>query len=235
MRIAICCSELDYLNMLKTIIYRYAVKTKLELVVECYLNGEDMLRANRKYNIVFLEYGFTDRTRLKIAQKINALNPFCSMVLIGRDGVFAGDVFKINPEGYVTYSVNENQVFCILSEYFNKKGSKYPLLLKSGGETFCLNTDEIVYLEADNKHCIVHLEEDKINCNKTMAKVYEDLPKRLFLKINRAFVINFRYIDKFNSDSVILKNGERLYISRNYHKSFKEDYISLINELSFRN
>ena len=29
-----------------------------------------------------------------------------------------------------------------------------------------------------------------------MAKVYEDLPKRLFLKINRAFVINFRYIDK---------------------------------------
>lgn len=234
MRIAICYSQLDYMNELKRIIYRYAVKMKLELVVECYLSGEDMLRAERKYNIVFLEYGFTDRARLKTAQKIKALNPFCSMVLIGSEGVFAGDVFMITPAGYLTRSVSEEQVYRILSEYFYKIGSKYPLLIKSRGDTFCLNTSEIVYLEANNKRCIVHLEEDEIDCNKTMAKVYEDLPKRLFLKINRAFVINFRYIDKFNRDSVILKNGERLYISRNYHKSFKEDYISLINDLSFR-
>ena len=54
-------------------------------------------------------------------------------------------------------------------------------------------------------------------------------PKNHFCKINRAFVVNFNYISAYSSDSICLNNGEILPLSRNYCKSFKEEYLSYAN------
>ena len=100
------------------------------------------------------------------------------------------------------------------------------VFIKNGEYMHCVNTNEILYLEACNKHCLVSLEKEKIICNKTMARIYETLPKTQFLKINRAFVINCNYVEKYNRENVILKNGEALPLSRNYVKEFKMNFQS---------
>ena len=58
-----------------------------------------------------------------------------------------------------------------------------------------------------------------------MARVFEALPKIYFLKINRSFIVNLGFINKYNTESVFLKNGEDLHITRTYYKNFKENYI----------
>jgi len=95
-------------------------------------------------------------------------------------------------------------------------------------DTVCLNSEEIFYIEASNKHCLIHLKNEIILCKKTMARVSEVLPKIHFQKINRAFIINLNCIDKYNSDSVFLKNGENLHITRTYYKSFKQNYFEYL-------
>lgn len=198
MRIAVCKSNKHYLNTLKLMIYRYAEKMKIEILTECYLCGKDMLASGNRFNIVFLDYNLAGEKGLQIAKAIRKFDSLCLIVFIGSDTCFAGDIVKVYPSDYLTYPINEAKVFGVLDEYFCKRGIKYPLLIKSGEDIVCLNTSEIVYLEASNKHCVVHLKEKSLNCNKTMACVYDQLPKILFLKINRAFVINSGYINRFN-------------------------------------
>ena len=93
----------------------------------------------------------------------------------------------------------------------------------------CINTSEIVYLEANNKNCFINLQTEQIRCNTTMARVYSVVPKNHFLKINRAYIVNSDYVNKYNNELVYLKNGVELRISRNYLKDFKQEYIKYIN------
>lgn len=40
------------------------------------------------------------------------------------------------------------------------------------------------------------------------------MPRNHFYKINRAFIVNFNYISRYNSDEIIFSNGEHVHISR---------------------
>ena len=117
------------------------------------------------------------------------------------------------------------------SALFENKHKNHPIWIRDGKNTFCVNTSEIVYLEALNKNCFVHLNENKIKCNKTMARVYDLLPNNYFFRINRAFIINIECIEKYNNDFIYLKNGKTLHISRNYLREFKEHYQKIYNPI----
>ena len=125
--------------------------------------------------------------------------------------------------------LKEDEIYTVLDEFFKEYSNNYPLWIKCGEETVSLNVKDIFYLEANNKHCIVHLTNEELDCNKTMARVSGVLPKNRFTKINRAYIVNFECIKKYNNDAVFLKNGKQLHISRNYLKSFKQEYRLFLN------
>ena len=231
MRIAVCNRNKFYLKSIKLMIYSYAEKKKIDVMVECYLCGKDMLVSDYKYNIVFLEYCIDSAEGTETAKLLRQTDSFCSIIFTSIENRFGNDIFKVYPSGFLTYPITENELISVLNDYFHAKINGYPLLLKSGEDTVCLKSAEIVYLEADNKHCVVHLRKEKLSCNCTMRRVYDTLPKSVFLKINRAYVINSVYINKFNSEEVFLKTGDKLYISRNYRKDFKQNYYDFISAM----
>lgn len=229
MRIALCDRNKSFLKQIKNMIYKYAEAKRLDIVVDCYLSGEDMISSGESYNVFILGYGLMGANGLEIAKQLRCDNELSFIIFISDYTDFVFEAFKVRPYRFLVRPVSEQQLFIVLDELFNDYGKSYPIWLKCGEDIVCLSTYQIVYLEADNKHCLVHLENECLRANRTMACVYEKLPKYCFIKINRAFIVNADYIFKYNSDCVVLKNGESLHISRNYFKSFKEEYKEMRN------
>lgn len=229
MRIAVCDSDIAFMKKLKYIIYCYAEQMKIDLVVECFANGEIMLACKERYNIVFIGDCLDGLGGLEIAKKIRNRNNFSAIIFMSRNTDFVFEAFKVKPYRFLVLPISDKEIITVLDDFFEEFGFGFPVCIKSGEDTFCLNTSDIVYLEANNKHSIIHLSKENIACNKTMAKVYEMLPKNHFLKINRAYIINSDYVFKYNSDYVFLKNGKTLHISRNYYSDFKKDYNMFLN------
>lgn len=224
MRIAICDWDIKNLFLLKNAIYRYAEKIRIDVLIECYQYGEKMLESGERYNLVFINYELLGNNGLEIAEKLRKIDAYTAIVFTGRSTDFIIETFKVNPFGFLLLPIRENQLNETLNTFFKKISNSYMLCLKNGDYMQCVNSNEIVYLEAWNKRCFVNLEKEKIVCNRTMARMYEVLPKSQFLKINRAFIINCNYVKKYNSEYVFLKNGESLPISRNYVKEFKVNF-----------
>lgn len=229
MRIAICEKERKVAEKTKNIIYRYAEIHRLDIVVDCYSHGESLLRSKVQYNLIFIGYELMDKSGLEIAKALRLSNSSSFLVFISSNTDFIFESFKVNTYRFLVPPIKESEIYSLLDDFFQKFGNDYPLWIKSGEETYCLSSKDIYYLEADNKHCVVHLEEESLPCNRTMAKVSDVLPKNHFIKINRAYIVNLSHIIKYNNENVFLKNGETVHISRNYLKNFKEDYFFFIN------
>lgn len=224
MRIALCDWDKAFIEKIKNIIYTYAELFRIDIVVDCYNSGEQIINSDINYNIIFLGYKLCGINGFETAEKIRIKNSVTSIVFLSEYTDFVFDAFKVSPIRFLVKPVEQSAIYEVLDDYFKKYGTDYPLWIKCGEDVLCLNTREIYYLEADNKHCLIHLKNETLRCNHTMARVYELLPKCHFSKINRAFIVNLNFIEKYNNQQTILKNRTELRISRNYLKSFKEEF-----------
>ncbi len=231
MRIAICDKDESLQKMIKNSIYHYAAKHRLDIVVDCYKSGEELLSSKLRYALIFLGYILVGDNGLLTAKKIRENNNFSSIIFVSQNTDFVFQAFSVNPFRFLVPPIREQEFEAVLDDFFCKFGNDYPIWIKNREETVCLNTGEIYYLEANNKHSVVHTKKYAFDCNKTMARVYEVLPKAYFVKINRAYIVNLNLVFSYNSDEVQLKNGIKLHISRRFLKAFKEEYRQFQNPL----
>lgn len=224
MRIALCDADINAIKKTKRIIYEYANFRGIELLAEEYSSGARLISNGTKYPLVILDYNLKDINGLETARLIRKSNPDCALIFLSAYTGFILDSFKVNPFRFLLKPLDKSLLFSALDDFFKARSDNRPLLIKDGGDIFCLNANDILYLEADNKNCYISLRNKKIRCRKTMARVYGELPSEHFGKINRAYVVNFNYISGYNSDAVTLRNGERLHVGRSYFKSFREEY-----------
>ncbi len=229
MRIAICDCDNIFAKQLKHKLYLYSNKYKLELVIDIFSSGEKLLNSPNKYALIFIEYDLPGINGLKTAHNLRKNNKFSKIIFTSHNTDIALEVFCVSPFRFLKKPIKDSTLEKTLSDYLNDTGCHYAMCINNGSDTFCINTNEILYLEACNKYCYIHLNRETILCKKTMARVYDALPKFHFQKINRAFVVNLEVINKYNTQNVDLKNGETLHITRTYFKDFKKEYLNFLS------
>ncbi|MBR6564773.1 MAG: response regulator transcription factor [Clostridia bacterium] len=225
MKIAICDNDVTAMQQLKHLLYNYSHKHKLDLFIETFNSGEQLLSSKSRFLVIFIEYSLKGINGLETAKKLRKTDTNAKIIFLTSDTDFIYDAFKVSAYRFFKKPLSADTLYKSLNELFFCREIHYPLWINDGIMTHCINTGDIIYLEADNKFCYVHLKESVILCKKTMARVFEALPKIYFLKINRSFIVNLGFINKYNTESVFLKNGEDLHITRTYYKNFKENYI----------
>lgn len=87
------------------------------------------------------------------------------------------------------------------------------LMVKSGGQTLFLPSEEIIYIESSNKTLVIHSEGG-------------DLPKS-FLQCHKSYAVNSARIISFTSRSVTLTGGVRLPVSRGFSQEFSRRLVAL--------
>lgn len=225
MRIAICDKDGEFSKSLKKKLYSYSNANRYEFVVETFKSGEELLKSKNKYILVFIEYKLSGMNGLETAKELRRRGNSCKIIFLTSCTHIVFDAFEVDAYRFLTKPLSEKFLLSTLNDIFTNNISGYPLFINTNSDTFCINTKEIFYLEANNKYCDIHLYDHTVHYKKTMARVYEVLPKPHFQKINRAFVVNLNQIDKYNYNTVFLKNGKELRITRTYYKKFKENYI----------
>ncbi|MBE6780032.1 MAG: LytTR family transcriptional regulator [Ruminococcaceae bacterium] len=224
MRIAICGEEGSTAIILKQMLYMFSNYKKIGFVVDIFKNSAKLLASKQSYALIFVS--FESENGKNTAWNLYNSNLKTPVIIYSENRCHAADAFKINAYYFLQIPLSQKMLFDMLEGFFVSYFSA-PLLISDGFESVCINISEILYLEACNKHCIIHLVDKTVHCNKTMARVFAVLPKNRFIKVNRSIIINLDYISRFCSEYIILTNNEALYPSRHFYKGFKLEYYRI--------
>lgn len=86
------------------------------------------------------------------------------------------------------------------------------------GKITVINIDKIVYCEADSNYTWIHLYNSNLLVSKSLKHIESQLPKSLFIRIHKSYLINTDYIKiisrRINKLFVILESNQELPISR---------------------
>jgi two-component system LytT family response regulator len=97
------------------------------------------------------------------------------------------------------------------------------IAVKTEGRVLFFRTDDIDWIEAADNYVSIHIGNEEHLHRETMASLETKLPPTRFLRISRSTIVNIERIKEmqpmFHGDyAVILKNGARLSLSRNYRE-----------------
>ncbi len=114
-----------------------------------------------------------------------------------------------------------------LKQYNNKVlHIKNCLFLKRNTSFKKVPLDEILFIEADNNYSTIHTKNEKFIYAIVMKKIEEQLPKNIFLRTHRSYIVNKNAIEGFEGNMLYLKSN-KIPIS----KSHKEHIFSLFKTI----
>lgn len=101
------------------------------------------------------------------------------------------------------------------------------LAVKSSGRVIFLRTEDIDWIEAADNYVSLHVGTETHLHRETMSALVAQLPPNQFLRISRSTIVNVERIKElqplFHGEYVvILRNGTKLTLSRNYREALRQ-------------
>lgn len=99
------------------------------------------------------------------------------------------------------------------------------IFVKSDRKYFKVNLSDILFIEGLKDYVIIQLDGQRIITKLNLKTMHDLLPKTIFLRVNRSYIVNINKIDSFDNNDVFIKTYE-IAIGNTYRESFFNDFIS---------
>ena len=129
---------------------------------------------------------------------------------------------------------NFEQVFAqTIREYqylmAKKKEKPKEVLVRNGNRTRSVSADDIYYIESSNRKVTLYLRHEKIEYYDKISSLESEL-KPDFFRIHKGYLVNIKYVERYDRAEVKMRNGDSLLISKYKYQDFVKRYLEYILE-----
>ena len=139
------------------------------------------------------------------------------------------DAIKYAKERFRSERQNDGrtQISALLDNIKSKPRYLERLVIKAGGRITFLRTDEISWIEADDKYVHLHTGKTRPMVRQTLSAMEAQLDPARFRRVHRSAIVNVERIAElqplFSGEySILLQDGTKLTLSRNYRDKLFE-------------
>jgi two-component system LytT family response regulator len=221
--------------------------TEVQIIGEC-TNGKEAVAMIQKHDpdLVFLDIQMPELDGLGVVEAIG-LESLPHIVFTTAYDRYAIQAFDLHATDYLlkpfdhirfqdalkrvkqSISISERNELVSLSALLEalKQKPKFlsRLTIRSGGRITLISTNDIRWIEADDKYVHLHTDKQSQLVRQTLTALEAQLDPAKFQRIHRSAIVNIDYIKElqgmFGGEHIILLNdGTKLTLSRKYKERF---------------
>lgn len=100
------------------------------------------------------------------------------------------------------------------------------IFFKSGKEFLRINLPDILYVQAEKRYVIIVTIHKKYHSLVSIGYIEELLPKSLFRRVHRSFIISLRHTDKFDDELAYISN-KKIPIAKQYKNILRDSTTTI--------
>ena len=214
MQIAICDDEKN----IRELIGNKVLKQFPEAEVNYYSSGEELLLADKLIDILFLDIQLSGKNGMETARELRKKKKKTIIIFVTAVEEYVFQAFDVGAFNYIVKPIDDGKFSDVLhravdewnSQNLNKREpeGRYVLINNSGVHTKVI-LDEIVYAEVFNRKVVIHKLDGEIEYYGKMSDL-ESLAGDSFFRPHRAYLINFKYVEKYDATTIYLERGTAL-------------------------
>lgn len=233
MRIAICDDEKD----IRELIANKVEKQYPDAEIIFFQSGEELLLVDESIDILFLDIQMSGIDGMETARELRKKDKKVILIFVTAVEEYVFQAFDVGAFNYIVKPIDDGKFSDVLhravdewsSQNINEKEpeERYVLINNSGVHTKVI-LDEIVYAEVFNRKVVIHKLDGEIEYYGKMSDL-ESLAGDSFFRPHRAYLINFKYVEKYDATTIYLERGTVLMAKQNYPE-FVKKYMKYIQK-----
>jgi len=228
MRFAICDDEKLFRNEIKKTLDKYSKERHIDVLYDEFSNGHELLACKNEYDIIFMDYQMDSIDGLETAKKLREKNNNTDIIFITSFPQIVFDTFQYNTFRFLVKPIDYEKFCAALDDYRKIKNTEIFIIIKTDDITKKIPASQIIYAEASDKYCYIRTAEENFLYKKTLSELEEILPKDIFFRCHRSYIVNFRHIVSHTNTDITLDNQEKALISKMKASSFKKTFVEFI-------
>lgn len=228
MKIVICDDDLFFVEQLKEYILNYFhEQTKMLPEISCYADGKELLSVPSVYDILFLDIEMPDINGIDVGKEIKKQNSKTIIFVITSFPEYLDEAMRFQVFRYLSKPLDKERLFRNLTDalcLYHSFSASIPVETKN--EIITLSSSDIIMVEAKEREVLVYTTSNQYNSIHTIQYWDDLLPKNIFFRTHRSYLVNLEHVSKFDHSLIYLCiNRYKAYLTRRKYTNFKNTYL----------
>lgn len=202
---------------------------KPDCSVDSYDSGEKLLLAGISYDIVFLDICMEGENGIEVARRLRQRAEHTVLIFVTALKDYVFEAFDVSAFHYLLKPLDREKFMEVFARAFSdiekrKKAETALLLIKTRSRTFPLKKDSIIYVESRGKKAEIHAGKETYEMYASLNSLEEELGAG-FYRCHRGYLVHMGYISEYHHDSILLTNGETIYLAKEKYQEFVKEYM----------
>lgn len=226
MNIAVCDDVQEYRTRIVELLEPY--RTDNDLQIREFSRGEDVLsscREGSRWDIVFLDIEMDGITGIETGLKLRKIRRDVIIIFVTNHINYVSDAFRLDAFQFLLKPVEEKEFRKDFERALRRWRARHKnYQVKWRNTSRVLEYNDILYMEAYDRHLYIHTEKEAYECVGKLQEEYEKLKPCGFAMCHQGYMVNLSKVAAVDKTDVILKNGTKLPVSRRLHTALMEEF-----------
>lgn len=236
MKVIICDDNKEFVDQISKFFDRYKKENQKSFLLYNFYDAETMFEFYKKtpnIEIIILDIVFVHSNGIEVAKKIREINTKTRIFFVSAYEKYAVkgyglsvDEYLLKPLKYIEFEEAINRA--LLKIQVKKNGI---FVENTDQGKIVIDLDDILFFETDERKVKIHTTEGLFTTYRRM-KVYEQrLRGEHFYRCHAAFIVNLLYVSRIKDNSIFLKDGSEIMISKKRKKEFMREFAKYVGTL----
>jgi len=231
LKIAVCDDEKKQREYVTELVSDWARKNRHLTEIRQYEHAKSFLfdyETEKDFDILLLDIEMPEINGIELAKKVRLENSAVQIIFITGFYEYFSDGFDVSALHYLIKPVDAGKLYPVLEKAVSNLTYRQRSVLVSTAEgDIKVPLAEILYVESENTHVVVHCLQESYRMRITLGKFAHELDETFF-KVHRSYIVGLKYIRKITRSEVVMINGDLIPISRGM---YEEVHTALIRHL----
>lgn len=223
MKIAICDDEVNFQKVLREKLEEYY--GILEVEVEVFFSGMDFMdrfmNHPLEYQMIFMDIEMPGMDGIDTSKQIRKINQSIPIIFLTSHTEMAMEGYEVDAFRFLDKPLRMERLVKTLRDFDSLRLLDSKIELQVGEITLLVNWMEIQYVQSENVYINVYIKNTRYLIRKKLSDIEEEMPKQMFYKPHRSYLINLGFVKSFDGKKIMMKNGYEIPLSREKKNEFK--------------
>lgn len=212
-----------------TLIQLIALDPSLNLIAECADAKEGLNKIlTSSVDLLLLDIEMPGMDGIELAKSLGQKQPMIIFTTSKRD--YAVDAFDLKVVDFITKPISPSRFLQSIEkakEILQQKNSKLSqqadefIFIRDSNTVRRINVNDILFLEAMGDYVKIQVKDKSYNIHSSLKSVEDKLPRHIFLRVHRSFIINVSKIDTIEGGTLII-NGSFVPVSDSFRAALNK-------------
>lgn len=218
-KLAIIDDSQKDIKILKNFIQEYSIKNQCDFHLITDVCIDNIIDDVYELDIILLDVLLEKTTGIEEAKRLHHLNQDLKIIFCSTNRDYSIDAFEVNGFRYLVKPILKVKLFDYLDDARKLLDENIIEIIDTNQRNRKISQTNICYIDMFRRISIVHLKDGStISIIRSMKEWKRVLNDKYFMISHKGILVNVRQVKEIEDNMIVLKNNEKVYLSRNYKK-----------------